>query len=184
MRTRLWIHFWAAFILLIPLGAQAVQDGAIDDPGDIAFVAYHDDDDGFSFVLMDDAPNGTSIRFIDEEWTGAAFASAEGGGEGDVLWTNNTGSTIAKGTVVDIVDADDAEVEVFEGAHRPGDIVGIGVGSKAIGRIVCHGHDLVRIVVSNDRGDGAEGFFPVDLHVGRHTSQDGRRVEMAFVQTV
>ena len=105
MGIRLWIHFWAALILLIPLGAQAVQNGAIDDPGDIAFVAYHDDDDGFSFLLMDDAPNGTSIRFTDEEWTGTAFDTPTG--EGEVLWTNNTGSTITKGTVVDIVDADD-----------------------------------------------------------------------------
>ena len=105
MRTRLWIHFWTALILLIPLGAQAAQDGAINDAGDIAFVAYHDNDDGFSFVLMDDAPNGASIRFVDEEWTGAAFTSPTG--EGEVLWTNNTGSDITKGTVIDITDADD-----------------------------------------------------------------------------
>ncbi|MFT4764322.1 MAG: hypothetical protein ACI9OH_001416 [Oleispira sp.] len=102
MKTRLWIHFWAALILLIPLGAQAAQDGAINDPGDIAFVAFHDDPDGLSFVLMDDAPDNTSIRFVDEEWTGSAFSSLTG--EGEVLWTNNSGSTIAKGTVIEITD--------------------------------------------------------------------------------
>ena len=102
MTTRFRIHFLAALMLLIPLGAQAAQDGAINDPGDIAFVAYHDNLDGLSFVLLDDAPHNTSIRFVDEEWTGSAFSSPTG--EGEVLWTNNTGSTIAKGTVIEITD--------------------------------------------------------------------------------
>ncbi|MBW1298289.1 beta strand repeat-containing protein, partial [Aquimarina litoralis] len=82
-----------------------VRDGVIDDPGDIAFVAYNNDDDGFSFVFLDDCPDGTTIRFTDEEWTGTAFSTPDG--EGEVLWTNNTGGIIAIGTVVDITDADD-----------------------------------------------------------------------------
>jgi hypothetical protein len=42
--------------------------------------------------------NNQSIFFTDEEWTGTAF----GTGEGDVIWTNNTGNTIPKGTVIKI----------------------------------------------------------------------------------
>ncbi|MFD2566793.1 YDG domain-containing protein [Pseudotenacibaculum haliotis] len=86
------------------------QNGSIDAAGDIAIVAYHADDgssgeeDGFSFILLDDAPNGTQIRFIDEEWNGTGF----GTGEGDLLWENNTGSTISAGTVISIYDADGA----------------------------------------------------------------------------
>ena len=81
------------------------NNGSIDAAGDIAFVAFHDNDDGFSFVFLDDCPNGTVIRFIDEGWTGSGFASASS--EGEVTWTNNTGSAISKGVVIDIVDADD-----------------------------------------------------------------------------
>ncbi|WP_170837117.1 Ig-like domain-containing protein [Aquimarina amphilecti] len=86
------------------------QNNLIDAPGDIAFVAFHtdnggaDQEDGFSFVLLDDAINGTTITFIDEEWDGMQFSSAVN--EGDLIWTNNTGSTIDAGTVVNITDAD------------------------------------------------------------------------------
>ncbi|NMH89212.1 T9SS type A sorting domain-containing protein [Flavivirga algicola] len=82
-----------------------IQDGVIDDPGDIVFVAFHDNDDGFSFLFLDNCPNGTSIRFIDEGWNGTSFNSTTS--EGEVLWTNNTGTTIVAGTVIDITDADD-----------------------------------------------------------------------------
>jgi len=83
----------------------AQQDGVIDDPGDIAFVAFHDNDDGFSFVFLDACPAGATIRFTDEGWNGTAFNSTTS--EGEVLWTNNTGSIITLGTVVNITDADD-----------------------------------------------------------------------------
>jgi hypothetical protein len=86
------------------MSAQIVDD-LIDDPGDIAFTAYHDNADGFSFVFLDNCPDGTSIRFVDEEWNGSAFASATT--EGEVLWTNNTGSTIVQGTVIHIENAND-----------------------------------------------------------------------------
>jgi len=84
---------------------NAQQDGVIDDPGDIVFVGYHDNDDGFSFLLLDDCPAGTSIRFTDEGWNGSAFNTTTS--EGEVLWTNNTGAVIDKGTVISITDADD-----------------------------------------------------------------------------
>ena len=94
------------FIFLGILNTISQNDnGQIDAPGDIAFVAYHDDDDGFSFILLDDCPNNTSIRFTDEEWNGTAFVSPTG--EGEVLWTNNTGNTITKGNIINITDADD-----------------------------------------------------------------------------
>ncbi|MDD7884414.1 YDG domain-containing protein [Flavivirga sp. 57AJ16] len=81
------------------------NNGAIDAAGDIAIIAYDDaDDDGLAFVLLDDAPNGTNIRFTDEEWTGSAFDSTTN--EGDLLWSNNTGSTINAGKVVIIDNAD------------------------------------------------------------------------------
>ncbi len=79
------------------------DNGSIDSAGDIAFVAYNDSPDGFSFVFLDDCPNNSSIRFIDEEWNGSSF----GTGEGDLLWVNNTGSTINKGTIITINNADD-----------------------------------------------------------------------------
>ncbi|WP_271406548.1 T9SS type A sorting domain-containing protein [Tenacibaculum soleae] len=94
------------FIFLGILNTISQNDnGQIDAPGDIAFVAYHDDDDGFSFILLDDCPNNTSIRFTDEEWNGTAFVTPTG--EGEVLWTNNTGNTITKGNIINITDADD-----------------------------------------------------------------------------
>ncbi|MDO6744886.1 T9SS type A sorting domain-containing protein [Tenacibaculum soleae] len=94
------------FIFLGILNTISQNDnGQIDAPGDIAFVAYHDNDDGFSFILLDDCPNNTSIRFTDDEWNGTTFVTPTG--EGEVLWTNNTGNTITKGNIINITDADD-----------------------------------------------------------------------------
>ncbi len=82
-----------------------IQDGIIDDPGDIAFVGYFfngesGNNEGFSFVFLDDCPAGTQIRFDDEEWTGSSFDSVNR--EGQVLWENNTGTIIESGTVITI----------------------------------------------------------------------------------
>lgn len=100
-------HFYTLFILslLVAHASAQVVDSTIDDPGDIAIVAYHDLPDGFSFVFLDNCPNGTTIRFVDEEWTGSSFASVNT--EGEVLWTNDTGATISQGNVVHIERADD-----------------------------------------------------------------------------
>jgi hypothetical protein len=81
-----------------------VVDNSISDAGDIAFTAYHNTDDGFSFVFLDNCPSGTTIRFVDEEWNGSAFVSENL--EGEVLWTNDTGSMIMQGTVIHIQNAD------------------------------------------------------------------------------
>ena len=105
-------YLFAFLILTIISNSSYSQNsnGSIDSPGDIAFVAYHadnggaDQEDGFSFILLDDAPAGTAIRFVDEEWNGTAFIDPAN--EGEVLWTNSTGSTITVGTVITITDAD------------------------------------------------------------------------------
>ena len=91
------ITFFCTFLLLLFFTNQSYSqssNNAIDSAGDIAFVAFHDNDDGFSFLFLDDCPNGTTIRFLDDGWTGSAFNSPTA--EGEVLWTNNTGSTINK----------------------------------------------------------------------------------------
>lgn len=100
---KLWQMVVACF--LIATSKAQIIDSTIDDPGDIAFVAYHNNPDGFSFVFLDHCPNGTSIRFVDEEWNGERFVSAQT--EGEVLWTNDTGQTLSSGTVIHIENAND-----------------------------------------------------------------------------
>ncbi|WP_010177824.1 T9SS type A sorting domain-containing protein [Aquimarina agarilytica] len=100
--------FWSILLCLhfsFSSNAQ-IQDGIIDDPGDIAFVGYFfngasGNNEGFSFLFLDDCPIGTKIRFDDEEWTGSSFDSANR--EGQVLWENNTGLVIESGTVITII---------------------------------------------------------------------------------
>lgn len=92
------------FVLSNSIFSQVINN-SITDPGDIAFTAYHNNPDGFSFVFLDNCPAETTIRFIDEEWNGNAFASEIL--EGEVLWTNDTGTTISQGTVIVIQNADD-----------------------------------------------------------------------------
>ena len=69
--------------------------------GDIAFTSYNGDgDDDFSFVLLVDVSNSTSIYFTDNEWTGAAFNNTN---EGTITWTAN--SDLGAGTVIVVTDA-------------------------------------------------------------------------------
>ena len=77
------------------------NNGTIDAAGDIAFVAYATNPTnnitGFAFVLLDDCTNTTPIGFTDNSWNSSgAFASSEG----EIVWTNTTGATISKGTVI------------------------------------------------------------------------------------
>lgn len=124
-----YINYFLAPIFLFTaiLNAQVV-DGEINDPGDIAFVGYHDTNDGFSFVFLDDCPAGTTIRFLDEEWDGTNFISASG--EGEVLWENNTGSLIAAGTVVNILNADDNGSGISASSGTAAEVEG-GFGTSA-----------------------------------------------------
>lgn len=96
-------QIYLLLIALFSLSSIYAQNsnGIIDAPGDIAFVAYHDNVDGFSFVFLDACPNNTQIIFTDKEWNGTVFES----GEGSVVWTNNTGNTIAKSVVINIQSA-------------------------------------------------------------------------------
>jgi hypothetical protein len=92
-------------LLFINQVTYGQQDSTIDDVGDIAFIAWSaSSQDGFAFVFLDDCPSGTTIKFVDEEWTGSSFYSANG--EGENTWTNSTGSFVSKGTVVIIQNAD------------------------------------------------------------------------------
>lgn len=95
------------FTFLFSISSRAqIQDGVIDDPGDIAFVAFHDNRDGFSFVFLDSCPANTMISFVDEEYDNSipGFPCCS---ESELIWENNTGSTIAAGTVIDIFDDTD-----------------------------------------------------------------------------
>ena len=63
--------------------------------------------DGFSFVCMVDIPAGEQVIFSEEEWTTSGFNN---GDEGHVIWTNNTGSTIRAGNVVQVTTHGQQEV--------------------------------------------------------------------------
>ena len=85
------------------------QDGVIDDPGDVMIVGFSFvGTDGFSFLAMDNIPNGQSIMFTDEEASGGSFPGTNF--EGEVTWTNNTGGVVAAGTVIDITSASSSPV--------------------------------------------------------------------------
>lgn len=103
MKKNAFLFFCVVMIMATTSNAQ-ISDVLIDDAGDIIITAYHNNPDAFSFVFLDDCPNTTSIRFIDEEWTGSSFHANDG--EGEVLWINNSGTTIPRGTVVHITNAD------------------------------------------------------------------------------
>ncbi|HVZ21918.1 MAG TPA: DUF3616 domain-containing protein, partial [Vicinamibacterales bacterium] len=54
--------------------------------------------DGFAFVALEAIPAGQVIYFRDDEWNGTSFNT----GEGRMSWTNDTGSAIAAGTVIEL----------------------------------------------------------------------------------
>ncbi len=96
------IIFTFCFGLMLNAASAQIIDNAIDDIGDIAFVAYTTNQlngmAGFAFVLLDNCPANTSIGFTDDEWTGSSFAPVN---EGELIWTSPN-QTIAKGTVIKI----------------------------------------------------------------------------------
>ena len=95
------VIFIFCFCLTLNAVSAQTQNNAIDATGDITFVAYSGSSagiQGFAFVLLDNCPNGTAIGLTDEEWTVSGTFPAEGW----ITWTNNTGATIAKGTVIKI----------------------------------------------------------------------------------
>ena len=71
--------------------------------GEVMFVGFNaDGNDGFAFVTLVDLPNGTNIRFNDNEWNGSPIGGggAFNGGEGSMTWNNNTGGILPAGTQV------------------------------------------------------------------------------------
>jgi|JI10StandDraft_1071094.scaffolds.fasta_scaffold00308_44 hypothetical protein len=82
-------------------------------PGNGMFVAYNSDGNhGFAFVTFVDVPDGTTVRFNDNEWNGLAIGSggAFNAGESAISWTNNTGGIIFAGTVITITNLNTAPV--------------------------------------------------------------------------
>jgi hypothetical protein len=107
MKKSLLINIFLIFCFIFSISNSfaQVQDNAIDDTGDIAFVAYGTRSvgvSGFAFILLDNCPNNTTIYFTDEEWNGTNFVNLYNIGEGDLSWQNTTGATITKGTVIKV----------------------------------------------------------------------------------
>jgi hypothetical protein len=68
--------------------------------GDISIVGFSSDDpDAFSFVNWVNIPNGNTLNFTDNAWTGSALTT----NEGTISWQNNTGAAITPGTVITYV---------------------------------------------------------------------------------
>lgn len=80
--------------------------------GDLAFTGINSDgNDSFSFILLVDIAANTEIKFTDKGWNGSAFNS----GEGEITYTNNTGSTITAKTQITIRGASGSAAAVFSG---------------------------------------------------------------------
>ena len=80
--------------------------------GSIAFVAFNaDGNDGFAFLALDEIPAGTTIYFRDDGWSGTAFNT----GEGIIAWTNNTGSAIAPGSLIELLNTGSGTLSVNVG---------------------------------------------------------------------
>ncbi len=76
--------------------------------GDISIIGFNSNSpDNFAFVTWVGIDNNTIIKFTDNGFLSsgsATLASNARGGENFVIWKNNTGSTIAAGTVITIQD--------------------------------------------------------------------------------
>ncbi|MCB9296479.1 MAG: T9SS type A sorting domain-containing protein [Lewinellaceae bacterium] len=106
-------------MLLLPLllSGQAM-------PGGIAFVGFNSDgSQGFAFIVLQQIPDGQTIYFTDNEWTGSAFNT----GEGFITWVNNSGSAVTPGTVVTIHSTTSIPPSVLAG---PGPAVGPGTATR------------------------------------------------------
>ncbi|TXB60606.1 T9SS type A sorting domain-containing protein [Phaeodactylibacter luteus] len=86
-------------------------------PGSIVFTAFDaDGEDGFSFVTLQQIPDGFTIYFTDKEWDGNAFQ----GSEGVVSWANSTGVPISAGSVITLQSVQNASISSDVGtAARP-----------------------------------------------------------------
>ena len=86
------------FCAILCLALTPAAFGALDGPGDIAFVGWNaDGNDDFAFVAIVNINEGEVIVFTDNEWDGMAFNT----GEAAMTWTAPMGG-VARGTVVTI----------------------------------------------------------------------------------
>ncbi len=111
--------------------------------GDLSIIGFNSNTpDGFAFVSWVDLLPGTVIKFTDNAFLSAGSANAANnarGGENFVTWSNSTGSTIAAGTVITIVDGTPATtnagsvVQRLSGISNSGDNIfayqGAGAGT-------------------------------------------------------
>jgi hypothetical protein len=76
--------------------------------GDLTILGFNSNaPDNFAFVTWVDLANDAYIKFTDNGFLGTVSATATNngrGGENFVIWRNNTGNTIAAGTVITIQD--------------------------------------------------------------------------------
>ena len=92
--------FKISFLLLVTSLFSIQANSQSLSAGDIAFIAFNaDGGDDAAFVALADIPNGTSIYFTDNEWTGSAFGDTN---EGTITWTAT--STVVAGEIVVMTD--------------------------------------------------------------------------------
>jgi len=94
--------------LVMMLGVNGVVGQTTLAVGDLSIIGFNSNTpDGFAFVTWVDIANNTYIKFTDNGFlaTSSANTSNNGrGGENFVIWRNNTGNSIAAGTVIRIID--------------------------------------------------------------------------------
>ncbi len=97
---------------LLPLILFAAPPAEALSPGDCMVVGYNSaGSDAISFVTWVELANGESITITDADYAGGGDGSGEGTGGGSyggsidtIVWTNDTGSPIAPGTVIVLPD--------------------------------------------------------------------------------
>jgi len=85
----------------ITLGATAAATGTILDDEPVPVIAFtsfntYGDNQGFTFVALNDIAAGTQIHFTDNSWSGSSFSS----NEGFATWTAE--EDVAAGTVIEM----------------------------------------------------------------------------------
>jgi hypothetical protein len=97
--------------------------------GDLSIVGFASDaPDQMAFVTWVSLPNGTSLNFTDNAWTGSSLNTTEN----TVTWQNNTGSAIAAGTVVVITDPGSGNGVADLGTVTSGNLNGISASNDNI----------------------------------------------------
>ncbi len=93
---------WLFGLLSFSSGNAVAQ--TILNPGDVQITGFRSDDpDGLSFVTWVPLADGTQILFTDNGWAASDSLGFSNTSESWCTWTNNTGSTLASGTVVSLV---------------------------------------------------------------------------------